>query len=495
MHRRPAPRTTLTASLLAMLLAGCTDDTGTAPLIHDDDAPAVLSRPATLGQLQDRARSAPLRLEIEVRPGGPPWIAREVEIENDDDDEEKLESRIASADAAAGTLTLILGDLTVDVSGASRFRAEGSGDVSMAGFFERVDAALAAGRTPGVELRRRLPTEPQDPNDPGFLPRDVRLDDDAETGELEVLVDGRHVTTDSDSSGRITVFGIEIVVDRSLGSEVGERTEQGDGAVEVEGLVDTVDPAGGTVTVRGGPTFRIVPGTRFDVDDDEPSSLAQVADALAAGHWVEVEGELVRDTDGSWIAVEVEFGVEDDADDDVHGSHEFEGRVTAADPAARSFTLGNGQTLTIDEGTRIEGDGDLFSLEQVAAALAASVQVEAEGHVLPDAAAPGGLRVVSVKFETDDDGDDGDGDDGAREFDGVAVAVDAAAGTFTLESGATYGVDDTTRYEADGDLFSLAAAADALAQGKKVEMEGDAVPDASAPGGWRVSSLKIEVDD
>ncbi|MBT8405163.1 MAG: hypothetical protein KJP18_14970, partial [Gemmatimonadetes bacterium] len=445
MYRHPTLRTTLAAGLLAAGLAACSDDTATTPLVFDDDAPSALSRPASLGQLQDRAAAAPLRLEIEVRPGGPPWIAREVEIENDDDDEEKIESRIASADALAGSITLVLGDLTVDVSAASRFRAEGTGDVSMAGFFERVDAALAAGRTPGVELRRRLPAEPQDPDDPSFLPRDVRLDDDADVGELEVLVDDRHVAADSDSSGRITVFGVEIVVDRSLGSEVGERTERGDGAVEVEGLVEAVDPAGGSVAIRGGLTFRIVPGTRFDADDDEPSSLAQVADALAAGYWVEVEGELVRDTDGSWIAVEVEFEIEDDADDDVFGSSEFEGQVTAADPVARSFTLQNGQTLTLDDGTRIEDDGDVFSIEQVAAALGASLYVEAEGHVLPDATAPGGMRVVSVKFETDDDDAD---DDGTSEFEGVAAAVDAGAGTFTLANGATYGVDDATRYEA-----------------------------------------------
>ena len=495
MHRRSPLNTTLLASLAAAALVACSDGTATAPVL-DDETPVALSRPASLGQLQARAATAPIRLEIEVRPGGPPWIAREVEIENDDDDEEKIESRITSADAAAGTITLVLGDLTVDVTAASRYRAEGTGDVSLNGFFDRVDAALAAGRTPGVELRRRLPSEPQDPGDPSFVPRDVRLDDDADIGKLEVLVDDRHVSLDSDSSGRITVLGIEITVDPARGTEVGERTEQGDGAIEIEGLVDDVDPAAGTVLVRGGLVFRVVPGTRFDADEGEPSSLAQVADALAAGHWVEVEGELVRDDDGAWIAVEVEFEVEDDADDDVHGSNEFEGRITAVDATAGSFTLHNGLTLTLDEGTRIEGDGDLFSLDQVAAALAASLQVEAEGHVLPDASAPGGMRVVSVKFETDDDDDDGDGDDdGTTEFEGIAAAVDAGAGTFTLANGVIYQVDTDTRYEADGDLFSLAAAADALASGKKVEMEGDAVPDAAASGGWRVVSVKIEVDD
>lgn len=488
-HRRAA----LAASIVAVALAACTDDTLVAPDVEDDAI--ALSRSTSLVHVRDRAAAAPVRLEIDVRSGGPPWVAREVEIEDDQDQEEEVESRITAADPAAGTITLALGDLRIDVSAANRFRAEGVGDVSMSSFFDRVTSALAAGRSPGVELRRRLPSMPQAPDDPTFVPRDVRLDDDAEFGKLEMLVDDRHVVADSDSVGRLTVLGIEIVVDRSLGSSVGERTDRGDGASEVEGIVESVSPAEGRVRILGGPEFRIVAGTRVEFDDDGPSTLAQVADAVAAGHWVEVEGELVRDQDGGWVAVEVEFEIEDDVDDDVPGSFEFEGHVVAADPSEGSFSFSDGRSYVLDAGTRVDPEGDVFSLEEVASALVAGLAVEAEGHVLPDSSAPGGARVVTVKFETDQDDDDPDGDDGSVEFEGMLQTVDAVAGTFVLANGLAYGLTEATRFEADGDLFSLSSAAAALAQGKAVKMEGDAVQDSNAFGGWRVISLKIEVDD
>lgn len=496
-------RSTLLAGALALALGACDDGAVTAPEATQDSLPEALTRTTSLDQLRGQAGDRPLRLEIDVRTGGPPWVAREVEVENDDDDEEKIESRIVALDAGAGVLVIALGELAVDLSAATRFRVEGAGDVSRESFFARVEAAIAGGRTPGVELRRQLPSSAQAPDDPTFLPRDVRLDNDADFGKVEVLVDDRHVAVDSDSRGRITVFGIEIVVDRSLGSQVGGRTESGDRAVEIEGVVDAVDVGAGRVSLVGGTELWIVEGTRFDADDDdELSSLQQVHDALAAGHWVEVEAEAVRGADGTWIAVEVEFEVEDDIDDDgLPGSYEFEGQVVAADPGARSFTLAGGTTLILDDRTRVDDDGDVFTLEQVAGALTAGLFVKAEGHVLPDPAAAGGSRLVDVKFETDDDDDgDDDGSDGSddgtgTEFEGNLGAVDAGAGTFTLTNGVTYQVTGTTTYEADGDLFSLSAAAAALASGKVVEMEGDAVRDAATVGGWRVLSLKIEVDD
>lgn len=486
-------RTGFVVGAAALVLAACDDGPLTAPDPASDSPSDALSRTTTLTQLRDRAGARPVRLEIDVRAGGPPWVAREVEQEDDDDHDEKIEARIVAADPGAGTVVLGLAGLVIDLSATGRFRAEGAGELSREAFFARVGSALEAGRTPGVELRRRLPSSAQGPNDATFLPLDARLDDDAEFGKLEVLVDGRHVTAESDGRGRVTVFGIEIVVDPSLGSRVRERTERGDGAVEIEGVVEAVDVSGGRVLLFGGVELRIVEGTRFDDDgsDDELGSLDEVAVALAAGYWVEVEAEAVRGDDGAWIAVEAEFEVEDDVDDDdLPGSFEFEGDVVAADPALGMFTLADGTALTLDSSTRVDDEGDLFTLEQVVAALAEGVVVEAEGHLLPDAGAPGGLRVVSVTFEADDDGD-GSG----REFEGRLVAVDAGAGLFTLADGVSYQVTEATTFETDGDLFSLAAAGEALASGEAVTMEGDAVADASAPGGWRVVQVKIEIDD
>lgn len=403
--RTTTPFRSLLAALILTASAGACDDASiVAPGPAADDSTQLLTRTSSLERIAERAASGALRLEIEVRAGGPPWVAREVEVENDDDDDEKIESRIVAADAAAGTLELRFGGLVVEVAGARRFRAEGSGDLTREGFFTRVQAALAAGRAPGVELRRPLPSAAQAPNDPTFRAVDVRLDDDADVGKLEVLVDARHLATGTSGAGRITVLGVDVVVDPALGTEIGERTDDGDGAVEIEGLVARVDAASGRVELLDGRTVWIVAGTRFDDDDDDDlTSLAQVADALAAGHPVEMEAEAVQGDDGSWIAVEVEFEIEDDADDDdLPGTTEFEGRLAAVDLTAGTFTLTTGGVFQITEATIFEGDGDLFSLSAAAAALASGVPVEMEGDALAEATAPGRWLVVRVKIETDD---------------------------------------------------------------------------------------------
>jgi hypothetical protein len=488
MQMRHEIRSTLTAFVLALAVGACDDSTITAPEPPIDEGPTVLAELSSMDRIADRAASGSLRLEIEVLPGGPPWVAREVEIERDSEPEEKIEGRIRAVDPAAGTIELAFGGLVVDVAGARRFRLEGSRDVGQAGFFARVESALDAGRTPGVELRRPLPTSPQAPGDPTFVARDVRLDDEASTAELEVLVDDRHVVLGSNGAGTITVFGVEIMVDPGRGTEVWERGERGDGAFEIESFVTEADPASGRVSLVNGRDVWVVPGTRFDRgEDDHLTSLEQVVTALAAGHWVEMEAEVVVDEDASWIAVEVEFEVEDDAEEDeLPGASEFEGGIASVDLGASSFTLEDGRTLTVTAATRIRID-DLNSLSEVADALAAGLGVEAEGTLIADSNAPGGQRLLEVEFDLDAPDD--------REFEGRLLAVDASAGTFTLSGGSVYLVTGATVYDPEGDLHSLAAAASALAAGLAIEMEGDAVSDASAPGGLSVLGLKIEIDD
>ncbi len=485
------PRSLLPILIASAASAGCDGGTPTDP-----DGPAsldsiVLSTESDIGQVADRAASAPLRVEIEVRRGGPPWIARELEVEDDQDREEEIESRIAAADASAGTLELVFGGLVIDVAGARRYRVEGVGDVSRESFFARVESALAAGRTPGVELSRPLPAAPQAPGDPTFSALDVELDADADVGELEVLIDSRHLTVGTGGAGVVTVFGVDIVVDPALGTETRERSDDGDDALEVEGLVSSVAAGSGRVDLVDGRTFFIVSETRIETDDGGLSSLGQVSDALAAGHWVETDAEVVAMDDGSLVAIEVEFEIEDDADDDdLPGGLEVESLVVSADVDAGTFSLANGWTLAIESTTRIEDDGDLRSLGEVANAVADGVSVEAEMLVVGNGA--GGYRLVEVEFEV---GDGDDGVPGTIEFEARLATVDAAAGTFKLYDGRTYLVTGDTSWESDGDLFSLAAAASAIASGIPVEVEGDAVEDASAPGGLRVVSLKIETDD
>jgi hypothetical protein len=78
---------------------------------------------------------------------------------------------------------------------------------------------------------------------------------------------------------------------------------------------------------------------------------------------------------------------------------EFEAVVVSADPAAGTFTLVTGAVIQVTASTTIDPLGDLFSLEQVDAALNVGANVRAEG----DQVFQGGiLRATNVKFEVDD---------------------------------------------------------------------------------------------
>lgn len=395
--------TALTAPLfgLALMLGACSDDEG--PLAPGQAGPADVrfTESATPEEIRDAAADGPVRIEVELLPGGPPWMARELELEGDErGDEEKLESRIVAADPASGTVDVAFGNLTIDLSQAGRFRTEESGDVSRDVFFQRVTQALEAGRAPGVELRRPPRSEPQDPSDPAFLPTDVRLDDGADEDELEIDVDERHLEVTGDRTGVLTVLGVEIEIGGS--TEVGRRTEEAEGATEIEGLVEAVDPAAETVTLRDGRIIRLVEGTEFDADEDELRTLGEVAEAVSDGLLVEVEAEVVREEGDTFVAIEIEFEVEDDADD-AAGAMEFEGLVTAVNTGQGTFVLDGTTELSIVSDTRIDDEGDLRSLAEVETALDQGRVVRAEGHAATEGSAPSGVAVLDVKFETDDD--------------------------------------------------------------------------------------------
>jgi hypothetical protein len=78
---------------------------------------------------------------------------------------------------------------------------------------------------------------------------------------------------------------------------------------------------------------------------------------------------------------------------------EFEATVVSAKPAAGTFTLVTGAVIQMTASTTIDPLGDLFSLEQVQAALNAGSRVRAEGDQIVEA---GRVRATNVKFEVDD---------------------------------------------------------------------------------------------
>lgn len=407
--RRSTPLLLVTLTLAATL-AACSDGD---PLGPGSGSEAVFSRTAEFSAVVDEAASAPVRLEVEILEGGPPWTAREVELEREEDltDDEKIESHIVAADEGAGTLTLAVGDLVIDLSEATRFRSEGSesdGDLTRSEFYSRVGTLLADGETPGVELRRPAPESPQAPDETSFLPTDVRLDDEAEESEIEMNVDGRHLSLSGSDEGTVTLLGLEIQVTSS--TEVEAKEEAADGEFEIESLVTDVDVEAGEVTLHGGDVLRIVDGTRFDGDDDgddgedeELTSLAAVQAALDEDRLVEVEAEVVQEEPGVFVAIEVEFEVED-GDDDVPGSVEFEGDVTAVDVEAGTFVVGGILDLSMVGYSSIDDDSDHATLQAVSDALGAGTTVRADGHAISDESAATGSAVLEVEFESESSG-------------------------------------------------------------------------------------------
>ncbi len=146
----------LLSLLTAVFVVGCVED-GLEPMGIDDDTPdAQFTVALDLNDLAVAAATAPVRIEVEVFPDGPPWVARELEqgVDSETSSKEKIESFIAAADEAAGTVTLVFGDLVIEAAADARFRTENSSDVPKEDFFARVVAALDAGAQPGALLQR-----------------------------------------------------------------------------------------------------------------------------------------------------------------------------------------------------------------------------------------------------------------------------------------------------------------------------------------------------
>lgn len=315
----------LTLAAAAAAVAACSDGTtgpgGSAPLSHEISVDE-------LGQALD---TAPARIEVELRPGT--LVAREIEIKTPDEmsDEESIRGPVTAvaASGGGGTLTYGLGGLEVTFSSSARFRDADGSDVTMDEFAAAVQDALAAGMEPSVRAKRRPGDEPQAPDDAAFEATDLRISDDADEPEIELNVDiDNFVPNDTPPPDAwLLVLGLEIEIRGDTEIEADDdRRDEG----EVEGIVASVDVAGGTVTLTSGAVI-IVSDDAIEQesgsDDDHLRSLQAVADAVAAGLRVEAEAEgVVESTDPLTIrAREAEFEIEDHGDDHGHGGGDDDG--------------------------------------------------------------------------------------------------------------------------------------------------------------------------
>ncbi len=120
------------------------------------------------------------------------------------------------------------------------------------------------------------------------------------------------------------------------------------------------------------------------------------------------------------------------------------------------------------------------------------IEINVDGdNVIPNDAAPPDafLAILGLRIELRVSGgvtqiqEDRDAAPGqpADEFAGAVQSVDVGADSFTLDGGTVVRLTDDTVIEQDGDLFSLAAAADAVAQGRPVRAEGRGTVESNDP--------------
>lgn len=295
-----------------------------------------------------------LGLSIEVRRG-------ETEVEKRRDDARKrarFEGTVRSVDAAAGTLTLMDGRVVRIVEGTEIE----TGDDKLATLAE-VQTALTAqqiveaegrgvveGGTPVTILATEIEMEVED--DADHVPDAGRVRGEVASVDLAAgsftLADGRVVRlvagtklhgdpklrslalvaaalgeqrrVSADVRGLLESAGppatyVAIKARFHEGSlEDGDEGDEGegDGAAEFEGRVTSVDVAAAQMVLQSGAIVRLTAETKIDGD---LATLQAVADSLAAGRRVEVEGKGRVESEGPprvLVATEVKFENDDD---------------------------------------------------------------------------------------------------------------------------------------------------------------------------------------
>ena len=195
----------------------------------------------SLTQFDDRLATGPTRTEVELYVDT--LTAREVHVESDEtiNDEEYVESTVnaVTLEGEAGTLHLDLGDIAVSFDSATRFRMDGSADLSLDDFVATIQATLESGQAVFVRAERDSTGAAADPFDPTFIATEVRIEDAVDDPKLEVVLDQSNLELDGSGSGVLRVLGLEIAIatddgtsfieDRSGETEVENENEVEDG--------------------------------------------------------------------------------------------------------------------------------------------------------------------------------------------------------------------------------------------------------------------------
>lgn len=291
-NSRRIPRTPF-AAISILLAAAC----GSGDV---DGRGSASSQPISVAEFEGSLAAGPTRVEVKLVSGT--LDAFELHAETADDDE-KIESRVASIDAANGTITLELGGLVIGYGDSTRFRTPSDSDVS------RVDweAAISPG-TP-VEVRRDLPLAPQPPEDASFTAVDLRIAGEVDEPSLEILIGSANLEVLGGMDAILHVLGLDIVIGAS--TELFEDSPSGPaagGSSAFEAAVASANVPEGTLTLANGAIIDTT-GLTFDPEGDL-FTLQAVADAVAANLLVRAEGTGTAGNDGAIAATSIKVEVD-----------------------------------------------------------------------------------------------------------------------------------------------------------------------------------------
>lgn len=278
----------------------------------------------------------------------------EEEEEEDDLEEQDFEGFVQSVDNASKSFTLTNG-LTIHLTNDTELE----GDFNSLG---QLGGALNQGRTVEAE------------------------------GEYFIDSDGRNIAIEVE-------FEAEEQDDDD--NDEDEDDEEEPEEQDFEGILQSANSTDGSLTLTNGLTLFINNDTEIEGDFN---TLDEVENALNQGMTIETEGEYFTQTDGTNIAIEIEFeaGQEEDPEE-----QDFEGIVQSVNTTGGSLTLTDGLTLLIDGDTEI--DGDLLSLDEVDTALNQGSIIEAEGEYFVQQ--DGTNVAIEVEFEVEEEEDEDDEDD------------------------------------------------------------------------------------
>lgn len=252
-------------------------------------------------------------------------------------------------------------------------------------------------------------------------------------------------------SGGSARIEIKLVPGSLVASEV--HLEADDNEEKIVSTVSAIDPGSGTVTLDlGGLTVAYGAGTRFRTDEESHESRTAwetaVRGQLEAGRRPLIEarrnpsGEPQSPSDPTFVAADLRL--END-------SHE---------PKIEIFV----------DGDNLQGGSGTSAVLRVL-----GLDIQVDGRTETGGPGTGGSSV---------------------EFEMTVTSVDVGAGVLTLSNGTQVLVSGATAISGEGDLFTLAATADAVTLGRPVRAEGrGAVQSAGPPRVIAASSIKIEVDD